>query len=411
MSINIFSKYYHQYLKTFFKQIVPRGSRVLLIKENGKVKKGKCDYILLKNSFAYANDVQDLIKRLGKNCHPNTKIVVIYYNFLWKPILNLATFLGLRKKDLKEPSWFSMHDVYNLFTIEGFDEISRSKKILLPINLGILSKIINQYISQLPLINNFCLVTCQIFRKIPDKKCYSTSIIVPAKNEKGNIKRIINEISIVGKRTEIIFIEGHSKDNTYQTIKSEIARNKRKNLRMYLYKQGGEGKADAVRLGFKKAENDILMILDADLSVSPKDLHKFYKALSEGYCEFANGSRLVYPMQKQAMRNLNYLGNKLFSWAFSYLLDQPIKDTLCGTKALFKKDYLTIEKNRKFFGDFDPFGDFDLLFGASKANLKIVEIPVRYSERTYGKTNISRFAHGWLLLKMTLIAAKKIKFA
>jgi hypothetical protein len=163
-------------------------------------------------------------------------------------------------------------------------------------------------------------------------------------------------------------------------------------------------------MGFKKAKNDILMILDADLSVDPRDLRKFYRALSEGHAEFVNGSRLVYPMEKQAMRTLNYLGNKVFSLIFSYLLDQQIKDTLCGTKAFFKKDYPIIARYRKQFGNLDPFGDFDLLFGASKLNLKILDIPVRYKERTYGKTNINRLAHGWLLLKMSLIATIKIKF-
>jgi glycosyltransferase involved in cell wall biosynthesis len=165
-----------------------------------------------------------------------------------------------------------------------------------------------------------------------------------------------------------------------------------------------------VRLGFDIASGDILMILDADLTVPPEDLPKFYKAIASGKGDFINGSRLVYPMEKEAMRFLNLLGNKFFSWAFTWLLEQPFKDTLCGTKVIFRKDYKRLTANRKFFGDFDPFGDFDLIFGAYKLNLKIVEIPIRYRDRTYGSTNISRFKHGLLLLRMCAFAARKIKF-
>ena len=115
-------------------------------------------------------------------------------------------------------------------------------------------------------------------------------------------------------------------------------------------------------------------------------------------------------MEEKAMRFLNLLGNKFFSLMFSWLLDQRFKDTLCGTKVLFKSDYEQLKKGRKFFGEFDPFGDFDLIFGASKLNLKLVEIPIRYKERTYGMTNIRRFRHGLLLFKMCFFAFKKIKF-
>jgi len=123
----------------------------------------------------------------------------------------------------------------------------------------------------------------------------------------------------------------------------------------------------------------------------------------------AYGSRLVYPMEHEAMRYLNLLGNKFFSMAFSWLLGERIKDTLCGTKVLFRRDYECIAANRSYFGEFDPFGDFDLLFGASKLNLKILEVPIRYQERTYGETNIHRFTHGWLLLKMTVYGFFRLK--
>jgi glycosyltransferase involved in cell wall biosynthesis len=212
----------------------------------------------------------------------------------------------------------------------------------------------------------------------------------------------------MGRETELVFVEGHSRDDTYAAIEKEIAAHP--STPSLLLRQTGIGKADAVRLGFEHASGEVLMILDADLTVPPEDLPRFYEALVSGKGEFINGVRLVYPMEAQAMRSLNFLGNKFFSMAFSWLLGQPVKDTLCGTKVLWKKDYERIAANRSYFGDFDPFGDFDLIFGAAKQNLKIVDLPIRYRERTYGSTNISRWKHGLLLMRMVLFAARRIKF-
>jgi glycosyltransferase involved in cell wall biosynthesis len=223
------------------------------------------------------------------------------------------------------------------------------------------------------------------------------------------IKRIVEELPELGSRTELIFIEGHSQDNTLEEIKNTISNYKGPKTIKFAV-QNSKGKGDAVRKGFEMADGDILMIYDADMTVPPAELKKFYNVLVSRKGEFINGSRLVYPMEKQSMRVLNYIGNKFFSFMFSWLLGQKIKDTLCGTKVLWKKDYEDIKRGRSFFGDFDPFGDFDLLFGAAKLNLKIIDLPVHYRERTYGETNISRWRHGWLLLKMTIFAMKKIKF-
>jgi glycosyltransferase involved in cell wall biosynthesis len=212
----------------------------------------------------------------------------------------------------------------------------------------------------------------------------------------------------MGRGTELVFVEGHSTDDTLAAIEREIARHPERSARVV--RQNGTGKGDAVRLGFEHAGGDVLMILDADLTVAPEDLPRFLSALRSGKGEFINGVRLVYPMQKQAMRFLNLIGNKFFSLAFSWLLGQSIKDTLCGTKVLWATDYRRIATQRAYFGEFDPFGDFDLLFGAAKLNLKIVDMPIRYRERTYGTTNIQRWRHGLLLLKMVLFAARRIKF-
>jgi glycosyltransferase involved in cell wall biosynthesis len=259
------------------------------------------------------------------------------------------------------------------------------------------------------LVNNLGLVN--IITAKPDyvkASDLSVSIIIPARNEKGNIQSAIERLPSFGKSQELIFVEGHSSDGTYEEIVKVKNDNPDKDI--HLLKQSEKGKGNAVREGFDKASGEVLMILDADLTTPPEDLPKFYNAIAEGKGDFINGCRLVYPMEKDAMRFLNLLGNKFFSLFFSYLLGQRLKDTLCGTKVLFKSDYEKIKKNRAYFGDFDPFGDFDLIFGAAKLNLKITEIIVRYKERLYGSTQINRFRHGLLLIKMSLFAAFKIKF-
>jgi glycosyltransferase involved in cell wall biosynthesis len=291
--------------------------------------------------------------------------------------------------------------------LAGFETIRSWQEVLWPLPLG---GFFNKFLVRFWPFNEFALVNFLIARPqpSPDDDELTVSVIVPARNEAGNIKAIFERVPKMGRATELVFVEGHSQDDTYTTIEKEIAVHP--STPSLLLRQTGAGKADAVRLGFERASGEILMILDADLTVPPEDLPRFYEALISGKGEFINGVRLVYPMEEQAMRSLNFLGNKFFSLAFSWLLGQPIKDTLCGTKVLWKKDYQIIAANRSYFGDFDPFGDFDLLFGAAKQNLKIVDLPIRYRERTYGSTNISRWKHGLLLMRMVSFAARRIKF-
>jgi glycosyltransferase involved in cell wall biosynthesis len=275
-----------------------------------------------------------------------------------------------------------------------------------------LEAIANRYLSHVWPAELAALTHFVVARPTPRTEAQVTeplvSVIVPARNEAGNIAAIFDRTPQMGRGTELVFVEGHSTDSTYDTIASEIARHSE--WRCQLIRQTGKGKGDAVRLGFAQAHGDVLMILDADLTVAPEDLPRFYDALQSGKGDFINGVRLVYPMEKQAMRFFNLIGNKLFSLAFSWLLGQSVKDTLCGTKVLWAADYRRIANQRAYFGDFDPFGDFDLLFGAAKLNLKIIDLPIRYRERTYGTTNIQRWRHGWLLLQMVVFAARRIKF-
>jgi len=365
--------------------------------------------ITLVNAIGKFEDIQSKLKNLRIKSNKNSKLLIVYYNHLWEPILKLASALGWRKSN-GEQNWLDEIDLINLCNLSGWEFVSKGKRFLFPIYIPMVSDFFNLWIANLPIINNLCLTTWIVVRpKVKKQKEYSVSIVVPTRNEEGNIKRIVSSIPKFGKYQEIIFIEGGSSDNTWGKINKELKNSRKQGMKIIAYRQKGKGKGDAVRLGFSKAKGDILMILDADLTVAASELPKFYGVLAEGLGEFANGCRLVYPMEKQAMRILNKAGNKVFGWMFTYILGQRFKDTLCGTKVLFRSDYLKISKNRMFFGDFDPFGDYDLIFGAVKNNLKVVEVPIRYRERIYGSTNISRFKHGWLLLKMTIFAFIKFR--
>jgi SAM-dependent methyltransferase len=371
----------------------------------------KFDYVILSDVIGHLSDVQKVFENIKKLSHQDTKIIITYYNFLWEPVIILAEKLGFKMPNMTQ-NWLSLTDIQNLLYLADLEVVKKGNALLIPIYIPFISDFINKYIARLPLIKQLCLVQYLVARVKPlrAKKDFKVSIIIPARNEEGNIENAVKRTPKLGKWDELIFVEGNSSDQTKKEIQRVIEKYKNKRNLVLIDQGKGRGKGDAVRKGFAKARGDVLMILDADLTMPPEELPKYYKVITEKTGEFVMGSRLVYPMENQAMRFLNILGNKFFSLAFSFLLDQKIKDTLCGTKVLFKDHYDQIVKNRSYFGDFDPFGDFDLIFGAAKLNLKIVEIPIRYKARTYGETNISRFKHGFLLLKMVLFASRKIKF-
>jgi ubiquinone/menaquinone biosynthesis C-methylase UbiE len=363
------------------------------------------DVVILSDLVNDLWDVQRVLEQVRRLCAPRTRLILNFYNRLWHIPLSLAQGLNLATRNLYQ-NWLTPEDVRSLLTLSGFEAIRTSREVLFPLPLGGLA---NRFLVRIAPFNHLALSNFVIARPQPVRaEEAKVSVVVAARNEAGNIKAIFERVPKMGRETELIFVEGHSRDDTYAVIEREMAAHP--SIPSLLLKQPGTGKADAIRAGFERASGEVLMILDADLTVPPEDLPRFYEALVAGKGEFINGVRLVYPMEKEAMRTLNFIGNKFFSMAFSWLLGQPIKDTLCGTKVLWKKDYELIAANRAYFGDFDPFGDFDLIFGAAKLNLKIVDLPIRYRERTYGTTNISRWKHGLLLLRMVAFAARRMKF-
>lgn len=368
------------------------------------------DYYILNGSLHYEKDIQKKLVQLKEKMSPETRLIVIYYSQLWKPIFRLADFLGAREKT-SEQNWLSHSDIRNFLLLAGYDTVKSTSKVLIPIYIPLISNLVNRYLAPLPLFSWMCMTNVMIARPLFEKKGQppSVSVVVPARNEAGNIENAILRLPKMGPDDELIFVEGNSTDNTWQVIEEVYEKYKSK-MNLKICRQEGKGKGDAVRKGFSIASKDILMILDADLTVPPEDLPKFYHAIKDGVCEFANGSRLVYPMESQAMRFANMIGNKFFAMAFSFVLEQEFKDTLCGTKVMTKKNYDQIVAGRSYFGDFDPFGDFDLIFGASRLGLKIVEVPISYKDRTYGDTNIQRWRHGVILLRMLIFAARRIKF-
>ncbi|WP_446010259.1 glycosyltransferase [Candidatus Electrothrix sp.] len=371
---------------------------------------GQFDIIILSDIVNDCEDVQRLLMNIRKNCHERTRVIINYFNNAWRIPLATARRLKLAKP-LLEQNWLSPHDIKNFLDLCGFEEISSRAFIVLPLPVPLLSNFLNRFIVHFFPFSLFALTNFSISRPAPKRKNIeelTISVIIAARNEAGHIEELLNRIPKIGKKTEIIFVEGGSSDNTFNVIEQNILASGTQDV--FLYRQQGKGKGDAVQLGFQKATGDVVLILDADMTVRPEDLPIFVQALADGKGEFINGVRLVYPMEDEAMRFFNILGNKFFSFAFSWLLNQQIKDTLCGTKVMWRQDYEILAAHRHYFGEFDPFGDFDLIFGAAKMNLKLIDLPIRYQARRYGTTNISRWSNGWLLLKMVIFASRKIKF-
>ena len=374
----------------------------------------KFDYIVISDVLESLDDIQTAMEQLRACCHPATRVICNFFNNLWEPVLKFGEWAGIK---IKNPvsNWLAMDDMKNLFYLSGFDVVSRGHRILFPREIPLVSTFLNRVVGNMPLLHHLCLTQYLVVRPQPEpaedwQTKYSVSVLIPTRDEAGNIPGCFTRTPKMGKWTELIFVDGNSTDGTVEAIEQGLQEHGAEWERAILIPQGtGRGKGDAVRKGFAAAKGDILMILDSDLTMPPEDLPKYYDAIARGKGEFINGCRLVYPMEEKAMRFINFLGNKTFGMIFTWLLQQRLKDTLCGTKVLWRKDYEDIAANRHYFGDFDPFGDFDLIFGAAKLDRKIVDLPIKYRERVYGEIKIERWKHAALLFKMCGVALRRLK--
>jgi SAM-dependent methyltransferase len=370
---------------------------------------GPFDYIVIADTIGMFEDIDGTLRLVHHLCAPSTRIIISYYSHLWEPILKLAELLRLRARQPKI-NYIATADFLNLMDLADFEMISHEQRQLIPLRWFGVGPFVNRFIAPLPGIRKLCLRTYIVGRPVrlfPDRK-FSASILIPCRNERGNIENAILRMPRFGSAQEILFVEGNSSDGTFEECE-RVRDAYRDSWDIKVLKQDGKGKGDAVRKGFAAATGDVLMILDADLTMPPEALPKFHAVIETGKAEFVNGTRLIYPMENEAMRPLNFIANRLFAYLFSYLVNTRMTDTLCGTKVLLRKDYEVLASERGYFGNFDPFGDFDLIFGAAKQNLKIIETPIHYKARTFGETQISRFRDGWLLLKMVWFAYRKLK--
>ena len=366
------------------------------------------EWIILSDLLGFLPDIQGVFSELWKVVLPGSRVLVTHYNPLWKPMLKAAEMLGFK---MPEPvqNWLTHRDIHNLLYLCGFETIRRENRLLLPCGVPVLAWFSNRLLAKVPGLRRMCLIQTLVARPVfpaREASAVSCSVVVPCKNERGTVEEAIVRTPHMGAHTELLFVVGHSTDGTAEEVARCMAVHAEADIR--LIRQAGSGKGDAVRQGFEEAVGDVLMILDGDLTVAPEDLPKFFHALVSGRAELAVGTRLIYPMEHAAMRFLNLLGNRFFGRVLSCLLGQRISDTLCGTKALFASDYRKVVKIRRDVCDFDPFGDFDLLLSASKLVRKIVEVPVRYRDRVYGTTQIHRFRHGYLLLRVCWAAFRKL---
>uniref|UniRef100_Q026B6 Glycosyl transferase, family 2 n=1 Tax=Solibacter usitatus (strain Ellin6076) TaxID=234267 RepID=Q026B6_SOLUE len=362
--------------------------------------------VLVNGTFNHDFDIAGLLLQLRPKLSRSSRLLVVLYNPYLRWLYELANRLGIRQGEL--PSTFVTRvDLANIARVAGFEVVRQQLAGYCPWRLLGVGTAINRILPLVPLVRWLSLTDLATLRPV-ERSLPGISCVIPARNERGNIENALRRFPDLGCETEILFVEGHSSDGTWEEIQ-RIAERYRGKFRIQALQQTGKGKANAVRLGFAHATQPLLVILDADLTMPPEMLGRFYQAYCQGYGDFINGSRLVYPMEGAAMRFLNRLGNVFFAKMLSGVLDVRIGDSLCGTKLLTRRDYQRMVAWRGDFGDFDPFGDFELLFPAAVLGLGIVDIPVRYMARTYGETNILRFRHGLLLLKMTWVGFFRIK--
>jgi len=370
---------------------------------------GKFDVILLDNTLGYVTDIQKFLRSLHCLLTSSGRVISAYHSPIWEPMLKFGERRNWKKRT---PALSSLNteDIENLCELEEFEIVKREWRILSPLRLGGLGSLVNGIFGPLPGIRRLSVrhyVVARSKKTEPFPIDKGISVVVPCKNEQGNIQNLVSRIPEMGCPIEVIFVEGGSKDHTWEEILS--VQESVNSIKVTALRQPGSGKADAVRHGFANARGDIFVILDADLTVRPEDLEKFVELLVSGKAEYINGTRRVYRMDSGAMQVLNRVANLLFARVFSYLINQRLTDTLCGTKAIHAINYARIQSKVNEFNALDPFGDFDLILGAARLNLRIMEVPIRYESRKYGTTQISRFSDSVPLFRIVWRAYVSLK--
>lgn len=365
--------------------------------------------VLLNAVFNFHLDIEGLLKELYGRLDRHSRVVAVAYNPYLRFLVSWATWLHLRRGEIPV-TFLTRTDLVNICRLSGY-EMVRLRPVGSPLFvIPWIGGFLDGMVKSLPLLKHLCIVNVIVLRPVlPEKDAPSLSVVIPARNEKGNIENAVQRL-LTWKVSplEVVFIEGHSTDGTWEEI-NRVHAAYSSSMRIQMAQQTGKGKADAVRMGFNLSTGDVLVVLDADLTMPPELLVRFYEAYRQGLADFVNGSRLVYPMEGEAMPIANRLANIFFAKALSYVLDARIGDTLCGTKLLSRIDYRRVCEWRKDFGDFDPFGDFELLFPAAVMGLGIIDVPIHYRSRTYGSSNIHPFRDGLILLRMTLTGFFRIK--
>jgi SAM-dependent methyltransferase len=371
------------------------------------------DYIILSGILGVVKDIQKLLKKIKKWSTPDTRIFVDFYNPLWYPVIRFGEITGFKMPE-KIRNWLSVDDIENFLYISGYQVIKHKFLMFFPKYIPLITCILNKIIGNLPVLRRLSMesvVTARPLVDWPDKQEKTCSVVITCRDEEGNIEPLVTRIPTMGAATEIIFVEGHSQDNTVGKIQEMMKKYPDKDIKML--KQKGIGQGDAFRYGFDQAKGDFVIWLEADITTPPEEAMHLWYAYINQVGEYVNGSRFIYKMERSAMPLFNFLGNRFFGFLFTILLKQRFTDTLCGFKGISKRNYIKIRKQIDYFGDFDPFGDFELIFGAIKNNLKVAEIPVHYQPRQYGESKAygqsfsSFMRHVWLLLRMSFIAFRK----
>jgi ubiquinone/menaquinone biosynthesis C-methylase UbiE/glycosyltransferase involved in cell wall biosynthesis len=391
----------------------------------------KFDFVVASDLIGELGDITAMLECFHRVSHESTRLVLTFHSPTLEAVLRMAQRAGLAMAPLRQ-NWVGLDTAKSMLALSDVRVISEEHALLIPVPIPLVATVANRLLSGRRAFKYFDLLNVLVAEAVPERpepKPLKCSVIIPCRNEIGNIDAAVERMPDLGPQTEIIFVDGASTDGTKERIEEVIDRYRGvKDIKLILQMPEADyagpkdhpdaptvmlklGKGDAVRKGFEAASGDVLMILDADLTVPPEDLPRFLYPLATDKGRFVNGTRLVYPMEERAMKFVNYVGNWFFSKLFTWLLEQPIRDTLCGTKVLLKSDYEKIKAGRKHFGEFDPFGDFDLLFGAARLRLPIVEVPVRYKRRLAGVSKVRVSQHGWLLVGMSMIAFRRLKLA